>query len=417
MPGSSRRRVRREGALLVLWLLASASAARTQEPPSPTEPGASTEVEATGPPVVETHAFTLHLGLVPILDYTWLSQDRASIEQVGLQESDFDVRSARVMARGNLFNRRERPWRYLVAFEYRGLDSDPDNDWNFTDVTLTIPAGRLGEISFGKLKETFAYEMVGDAANLPHLERLMSPFFVSRSWGVRLNRTVADDRITLAAGAYNDWFTTSRSYRDSGWDYSARITGLPYWGEGGRRFLHLGGSWRYVGADGGTLRYKGRPESNVTDDYVDTGAFAASHANHFGAEALWNEGPFSLLGEYDVARVVSKQAGDPSFSGWYVTGAWVVTGEHRPYDRKVGYARRVLPERHLGAVELVARYGEADLSDGDLDGGFLEKWFAGVNWWASRRWRISLGYGRATLDKGGIEGLTRQTLLRVQWIY
>jgi len=386
-------------------------------PPGEAEAETETGEPASDPAAVETPAFTIHLGLAPILDYTWLTQDRASVEQVGEQEGGFDVRSARVMARGNLFNRRQRPWSYLISFEYRGLDSDPDNDWNFTDVTLTIPAGRLGDVSFGKLKETFAYEMVGDAANLPHLERLMSPFFVSRSWGVRLNRSVADDRVTLAAGAYNDWFTTGRSYAESGWDYSARVTGLAYWSAEGRRFLHLAGSWRYVDADGGTLRYKGRPESNVTDNYVDTGEFAASHANHFGAEALWNEGPFSLLAEYDVARVASTVAGDPTFAGWYVTGAWVVTGEHRPYDRKVGYARRVLPERRLGAVELMARYGEVDLTDGDLDGGLLDKWFAGVNWWASRRWRISLGYGRAGLDKGGSEGVTGQTLLRVQWIY
>jgi len=369
------------------------------------------------PVEVETPRATIAIGLVPILDYTWFSQDRESVEQVGVQKDDFDVRSARIMLRGNLLNRRERPWRYLVAFEYRGLDSDPNNDWSFTDVTLTVPAGGLGELSFGKLKETFSYEMVGDAANLPQLERLMSPFFVSRSWGARLNRSLAGERMTLALGAYNDWFAKSLPYQDSGWDFSARLTGLPYVEETGRHFLHLGATWRYVGADDGVLRYRGRPESNVTDNYVDTGDIPASHANHFGAELLWNEGPVSVLGEYDLARVASSANGTLTFDGWYLTGSWVVTGEHRPYDRKVGYARRVLPERRWGAVELIARYGEVDLTDRDLDGGVLEKWFAGVNWWASRRWRISLGYGTALLDKNSLEGATRQTLLRVQWIF
>ena len=44
----------------------------------------------------------------------------------------------------------------------------------------------------GKIKEPFVYEMVGDAANLPHVERLLSPFFVNRNIGFRLNRTAFD---------------------------------------------------------------------------------------------------------------------------------------------------------------------------------------------------------------------------------
>jgi phosphate-selective porin OprO/OprP len=35
--------------------------------------------------------------------------------------------------------------------------------------------------------------------------------------------------------------------------------------------------------------------------------------------------------------------------------AAVLSGEHRPYDRKVGYARRVMPQGRGGAWELMAR--------------------------------------------------------------
>lgn len=55
------------------------------------------------------------------------------------------------------------------------------------------------------------------------------------------------------------------------------------------------------------------------------------------------ETAFSLTAEYNEAQVDSPETGDPQFRGYYVTGSWVITGEHRPYDRKVGYARRVLP--------------------------------------------------------------------------
>jgi phosphate-selective porin OprO/OprP len=352
---------------------------------------------------------------VPIFDYTWFTQDQASVDQVGVQENDFDIRSARIMARGTIGSKYV--VRYLFSFEYRGFDSDPNNNWNFTDVTLTFPLGRVGDLAVGKQKEPFAYEMVGDAANLPQVERLMSPFFVSRNIGLRWNRTLAAQRMTLSAGIYNDWLTTDPTWDESGTTFATRLTGLAWTSDAGRRYLHLGGAFRHNGADMEQIRLKGRPESNVTDNYVDTGNLPASAANNYGLEALWNEGPVSLTAEYDESHVDSPEKGDPQFRGWYVTGAWVLTGEHRPYDKKVGYARRVIPKGRWGAVELFARYGLVDLTDKGIDGGYLTKWFAGVNWWANRRIRVSAGYGRATLDKLGTTGHTNQYFTRVQWVY
>jgi hypothetical protein len=256
---------------------------------------------------VEHKWIKVHFGLAPIYDYTWLTQDEASVEQVGVQEDQGQWRSARIQARGTLFNHHDRPWRFLLSFEYRGFDSNPDETWTWTDVSLTVPVGPLGDLSMGKIKEPFVYEMVGDAANLPHLERLLSPFFTSRSIGLRLDKSLFDQRATAAIGAFNDWFVKDLDYDDSGWDIAGRVTTVPVWGREGKRYLHVGSGWRYVGADDGLLRYRGRPESNVTDYYLDAtfgGAkgIPASHANHWSAEALWNEGPVSVLAEYTGER-------------------------------------------------------------------------------------------------------------------
>ena len=78
-------------------------------------------------------------------------------------------------------------------------------------------------------------------------------------------------------------------------------------------------------------------------------------------------------------------------------GSWVVTGEHRPYDKKVSYARRILPTGNWGSLELFGRCG-----------GFLTKWFFGANWWVNRRIRLTAGYGRANPN---------QYFTRVQWTY
>jgi phosphate-selective porin OprO/OprP len=361
---------------------------------------------------------TFDFGLIVIGDYTWFSQDQASIHQVGGQESQSEFRADRILLRGNLFNTHSRPWHYLVALEYHGDDAAQfDEGVTFYDYQLMFPVGPLGDLTIGKMKETFSYEVVGDLAFAPYLERIQTPFIVTRSVGVRLNKVLAGERATVAAGAFNDWYDKGIPYTESAWDFTARVTGLPVWDNDGRRFLHLGGAWRYQGADQGVVRFKGQPESHVASNYVDTGNIPALHANDVGAEVFWNEGPMSVLGEYIASRVSSVEARDPAFSGWYVTGSWVVTGETRPYDRNVGYARKVTPSRRGGAVELAARYSAEDLTDQSIDGGRMTKWFAGVSYYLNQRWRFNLGQGWTTLDKNGITGKTTQTLARVQWVY
>lgn len=409
--------------LAVCWLTASGAAhAQTEDlPPAPSvyKPAVPDVGDATlAKTSVDTKWFTVRLGFAPILDYTWLSQDSASISQVGVQADTFEVRSGRVQARGQLFANTTHPWRYLFSFEYKGLDSNPDQTWNVTDVAVTMPVGRvLGELTVGKIKEPFVYEMAGDAANLPQVERLLSPFFASRNVGLRLDRTAFNQRTTWSAGVFNDWFVANVPLEKSGTQVTARMTGLPWIDQTGGRYLHVGMGWRHNGADNGKTRLRGRPESNVTSNYVDTGDIPASHATAVNVESLLNVGPASLNAEYAHARVDSPSTGNPAFSGWYVTGSYVLTGEFRRYDRRVGYARRVLPTRKWGAVELVARVGKVDLDAPMVRGGYLTKWYAGVNWWATRRWRISAGGGRATLDRFGTIGYTNQVFTRVQWIY
>lgn len=359
--------------------------------------------------------FTLRPGLVLIADYNAFRQDAASVAQVGEQRNQWDDRAARLMLSGKL----GRYVTYLAAGEYKGFETDPETTWQITDVSLTLPLGGPGtRLTVGKTKETFGYEMVGDAANLPQQERVLSPFFVSRNGGVKIVQVFGkQQRMTASGGVFNDWWVNGEAFADSGTDVTARVTGLLWDENSGRRFLHLGVAGRYAGADRSTLRYKGRPESNVTDNYVDSGNLAGDHAWHVGLEALWNHGPYSVLAEYMHASVASPASGNPGFFGWYVTGSWILTGETRPYDRTVGYARRVMPAGRWGAPELVVRYSRENLDDGVVRGGAFDKTYLGLNWWATRRWKFGAGWGRTWLDRFGKTGVTDSLQLRWQWIY
>lgn len=366
---------------------------------------------------IKEHWFTLKVGLVTLVDHSAFVQDEQSLAQVGRQEDQWDARSMRLMLRGTFGTQHKVS--YLVAGEYKGFETEPENLWNLSDVSLTFPlAGPQTKLTIGKTKETFAYEMVGDAANLPHQERVLSPFFVSRNIGAKVMRVIGSEQfMTVSAGVFNDWWVGGGSLQNSGTAVSARVTGLVWDRQDGTRFLHAGISARYAGADNNTMRYKGRPESNVTDPYVDSGELPGEGGTHLGLEALWNHGPVSLLGEYTHANVNSPERNDPRFEGYYVTASWVLTGETRPYDRTVGYARRVMPTGRWGAPELVARYSHLDLDDGLVQGGTFNKTYLGVNWWATRRWKMGAGWGRTWLDRFSTTGITDSFLVRLQWIY
>ena len=416
--------------LIAIFATIRTLAAQTASPPRPTQgealPPTETAVLAQppdylfpdAPPDATTYDnefLRFRVGFAVLADYTVIGQDASSIEQVELQESAGDLRAGRLVLSGQF--KFTRPWTYLIAGDFNEFRQSDDRLFEGLDFAVTIPLWKESRIVIGKQKEPFVYEMIGDAANLPQQERILNPFFVSRNDGIRYLDNYLQDRMTFSVGVYNDWYRTDLALAESGTQVSSRVTGLPVMSTDGLTFLHLGVAARYLGADEGTLRYRGRPESNLTDNYVETDKFPARYARQLALEGLYNIGPFSVLAEYAQAWVESPETNDPSFRGSYVTGSYVVTGETRPYDQKVGYARRVIPKSRWGALELVGRFGYLDIDDTLVKGGTLAKWYAGVNWWASRQWKIGTGYGVAELDKADTTGHTNLWLTRVQWIY
>jgi len=365
---------------------------------------------------INTKAFSLRFGFVPLVDYTFNGQDDESRAQLGPQESVGDLRSGRFTFSG-AFKFKKR-WTYLVSVDINEKPTATSPAaFNVIDYNLTIPLWKKARITIGKQKEPFVYEMVGDAAYLPQQERILSPFFVSREVGIKYSDNFLNDRMSVSVGIYNTWEVRKVKFSEGGTQVAGRLTGLVLTTRDGREYLHVGGAYRYYGDDSGFVRFRGRNESNVNDNYVDTGNIKAKHANEMSLEALYSKGRYSVLTEYVHAWVNSAETRNPGFNGFYVTGSWVLTGEHRPYDRKAAYSRRMVPKSRWGAVEAVARYSYLDLDDSLVRGGRLNKVYFGMNWWASLQWKFGFGYGNSTLDRFNTVGHTKSLLLRAQWIY
>ncbi len=94
-----------------------------------------------------------------------------------------------------------------------------------------------------------------------------------------------------------------------------------------------------------------------------------------------------------------------------------LTGETRPYDRTVGYTRRIIPKSRWGALELVARFSSVDLDNGSVHGGSFDKTYPGINWWATRRAKVGFGWGHTWLDRFDKTGGMDSFQSRLQWVY
>ncbi|WP_163399255.1 porin [Flavobacterium fluviatile] len=360
--------------------------------------------------------FTAKLGFAPILDYNANFQNQDSKNQVGTQESRFDIRSARVMLSGKI--NFKNPWQYLISVEYKGFDRPEDADQiGITDLKFVIPITKNSDIIVGKIKETFIYEMVGDAANLPHFERILNPFFNSRNNGLIYRHFFLNNRISASAGAYSSWPTSEKSFSDSDATYTARITALPKWNNEGKEFVHIAIGMRYVDVKNNIVRLKGKNESNISSYYVDTGTLNAPHQFNLSFEQLWSLDNFSVLMEYVHNWTPTYDLGMQQFSGYYVTGSYIFSGEQRPYDQKAAYARRIKPTGKYGAWEIIGRVGSNDLETRDVQGGINNHYSLGLNWWATNYWKTGFIYGVGNLDKNDVTGVTNSLQFRIQWIY
>lgn len=361
--------------------------------------------------------FSTRFSLVGLVDYNAFVQDDDNRRQVGEQENQWDLRTMRLMFRGRL--KFAHPVDYFVSFEVKAQDHADDDGGRlgFTDAELSTSVGALGTLRYGKIKEPFVYEMVGDAANLQQQERALSPFFASRGIGLRLSRPFAGNSMTYSVGWFNDWWTKDQRFKESGNNLAGRLTAVPYWKRDGADYVHVGISGRRIGDDEGTVQFRGRPESNVTSYYVDSGPIAADHANELNVEGLWSSGPLLVSSDLARAWVDAADSGNPRFWGVSIAVSYTLTGEHRPYDRTVGYARRIQPRDRWGAWEIAARYSHVDIADRLVDGGVFDRETLGLNWWATRRWKVGFDYGLIHLDRGGVTGTTSAFHTRLQWIY
>ncbi len=344
----------------------------------------------------------------------WLSQNSASVEQVGDLDG-FDggeIRALRFGVVGTL-NHFERPWVYTVfgatnSFD-KGFEVERQDDFSWFDYRLDIPVSDGMTLSVGKQKEPISMERIMAMIQLPMQERssVSDALLPARNFGAVLSGAAPDRRMTWAAGLFNNFIDSGESIGSTATQATGRVTWLPFVSDDRSNLVHLGLGARFSNGKQGT-HFLTEPEFNKSPIFVDTEAIEADSLRQLVLEASWRKGPLWLASEYIGTEIESPTAGDLDFSGWHVTGSWILTGEMRDYNDKSGIMGPIPVARSVyqggwGAWELAARFSSLDLSDGPVDGGEMDILSLGVNWWLSPIFNVNVNYRfinnqRRTLD-------------------
>lgn len=351
-------------------------------------------------------------------DFAWFRQQEELKRALGDEQDGTDFRFARIQLQGRFW----KDFTYVGEFDFAGQDGADSP--KFRDVYLQYNAipffcGESLHLRIGHFREPFSLDDLNPIPYRQFLEKALVDVFVpSRNAGIQLGGahlgTPKEERLTWALGVFketDDIPSNNDSDEDQGWQMTGRVTGLPYYANGGRRLLHLGAAYSRRNPDGARLRYGLRPESRVAIlRYADTDNLPvgfrlrdarADNVNLFGLESAGVFGPFSFQCEYIHSNVETTFSGTLDFWGGYLQTAYLLTGEHRPYRNQSGVFEGVKPRRPFkwrgenrgwGAWELAARYGMVDLNDGPVRGGRHASLTLGLNWYANQNVRLSTNY-------------------------
>ncbi|HUW99697.1 MAG TPA: porin [Phycisphaerae bacterium] len=272
----------------------------------------------------------------------------------------------------------------------------------------------VGNLRIGHYREPFSLDELTSSNYITFMERalpnILTPAF---NGGAMLYNSALDDRVTWAAGIFRDTNQAdgAQAVVDGQYAFTTRVTGLPWYEDGGKRLFHLGTSFSVRHTDG-NVRYRARPEDNLAPFFIDTGNYFTRDICLYGTEGALVLGPFHAEAEYIAANMAADnnvaRAGnqpDPDYHGYYVQAGYFLTGETRPYKKSEGIFDRVKPLKPYtqggpGAWEVAGRFSYLDLDDDRIDGGKLWDYTLGLNWYLNNNVRLMWNYIRSRVDVG-----------------
>jgi len=357
-------------------------------------------------------------------DMANFSQDAASIDQFKNDKNAVGFRRARIALLGEAFD----VTNYIIEvdFAHQGVDWEfdkKDQNVGFKDVYMQVRELPLvGNVRVGHFKECFGLEQILSDNYTTFMERSINDeglFVPGRNNGIMAFNWTENERATWAIGAFTNHtgFDQPPRFQIDHWglDMAMRGTFLPWYDEasGGRGLLHTGAGYVYRSAPDHWQPFGARPEAAFAHNVVDLDFFDVSNTQVANVEAALVYGPLSLQSELFAMSVNRLDGVTNNFYGCYAYASYFLTGEHRPYNRKMGTFDRVRPFENFfrvrtgdgdvqtgwGAWEVAYRFSYIDMLDSltataNVDGraAIAADHTLGVNWYLNPYARIMFNY-------------------------
>jgi phosphate-selective porin OprO/OprP len=366
------------------------------EEAEPQTSGVSLDARWFNAPLFESEddAFLVHLRGRLLVDWYWATSDDfdSSVTADGVF-----VRQARLGIQGHIYSNVI----YMLELELSTGEARP------RDVFVGLrKLGPIGRLKFGHMREPFGLDATTPIPFHAFLERASSTrtFGLGRSPGVRAHNRVLRGRMTWWAGIFRDGDRFGAVTGDSGYAFTAKVTGLAIREAG--RLLHLGFSFSFRQPLNHTARFSARAGPATGPQFVDTGSIPADQTAGFAWSSALRLRSFALQAEAYLVHV-SGLGTDATFHGWYVMASYWLTGETAIYNEWNAVWDRVLPRGNLhdgsggtGAWMLALRFDQVDLTDGGIDGGEMDSFTFGVTWMWNPNTRVKLDLVYADVTGG-----------------
>ncbi len=337
--------------------------------------------------------------------FSWQPTGRVHVDYASFSDDKRDhpngaeLRRARLGMKGNISKDLE----YKIEVDF-GNESV-----SMKDAYLAYTGIENTELIAGNFKPSMSLENNTSSNDITFIERSAptSAFTFSEILGI--GGKTHGEKWSLAAGLFNDDVGVQSS-DDEAWAAVVRGTVAPILNN--ETLIHLGASATYFSPDQANDRFDfdAQAENALQSvDSVSANFTGGDSAQIYGLEAAAKWGAVSAQGEYYITNVEMNQGNNLGFTGGYVQGSWVLTGESRPYNIGKGAFSGIKPSNpfdvqnnNWGAFEIAARYSTLDVSDENVLGGEMDNYTLALNWYLNDYARLMANYIIVDTDQNAV---------------
>jgi phosphate-selective porin OprO/OprP len=275
------------------------------------------------------------------------------------------------------------------------------------------------QLRIGKFKSPVGLERLASDSDLRFVERgLPTQFVPDRDVGLQVHGDLFDGTLNYAIGYLNGVNDSANGDIDNNdkKDWVGRIVVKPFQPTAIEPLRGLGlGLAATRGTHIGPLPSY-RTAGQATFFQYSEGVAASGTQRRLAPQAFYYFGPVGVFGEYTVSTqvVAGPSASDRvDHRAWQVVGSFFVTGEEASYGTVTPKSQLDPAKGTFGAVEFVARYGEARMDQVAFDHQFADpaksakvarEWGVGLNWHLARNFKLMADYDRTNFEGGAKSG-------------